>query len=317
LVNPSFEDDRPPKPGATPNGWINCGDSNESPPDIQPGAFSAIQTPSKGTTCLGLVVRDNNTSEGIAQRLDRPLENGKCYEWSLDACRSKQYLSLSKKTNLEANYTIPAKVRLWGGNGACDRQELLFETPVIEHHNWKKYTTKFQPKRGTYSYITIEIDFDDTSKTPYNGNVLLDNLTAFRPVPCPETATAAAVPAAKPASEYSKKTRIRYDVILFDINSNELKSAYDNVLQEVAGYLERHPDAWVELAGHTSNNADASFAQNLSVRRAQAVADYLIQTGIPASRVRVEGFGKTQPLLPNYIPESRVKNQRVEIIVWQ
>jgi len=325
LANPSFEEDRAPRTGIAPQNWFNCGDPAESPPDIQPGAFSVIQTPSKGATCLGLVVRDNNTSEGIAQRLQRPLESGKCYEWSLDVCRSKQYLSLSKKTNMETNYNIPVKVRLWGGNGFCDRTEMLFETPLIEHHNWKKYTAKIQPKKGNYSHIILEVDFDDAAAEPYNGNILIDNLSAFSPVRClvpavaaapkPTDATATTTPTTKP--DLIKKVRIRYEVILFDINSDEIKPAYETALQEIANYIERHPEIWIEISGHTSNNADVTFAQSLSLRRARAVAAFFAASGAPADRIYTEGFGKTQPVLPNYIPESRVKNQRVEITIWQ
>jgi outer membrane protein OmpA-like peptidoglycan-associated protein len=312
LVNPSFEADWPGKTGVTPNGWFDCGLAGESPPDIQPGAFSVVQTPSKGTSCLGLVVRDNNTSEGISQRLERSLEQGKCYEWSLDICRSKHYLSLSKKTNQEANYNQPVKVRLWGGNGFCDRSEMLYETPLIDHHNWKKYTAKIQSRKGTYSYIIIEVDFDDAAPNPYNGNVLLDNLSSIRPVACAVTA-AAAQPLKKDAD---KLTRVRLDFLLFDINSDELRASYEPLLQEIVSYLEAHPTAFVEIAGHTSNNADAAYAQALSLKRAQAVASFLQSAGIDPARFKTEGFGKTQPLLPNYIPESRVKNQRVEVSVW-
>lgn len=317
LANPSFEE--PPRAGHTPKDWYNCGDPGETPPDIQPGAFSVVQPASHGATCLGLVVRDNNTSEGVAQRLSHPLEQDQCYSLTMEVCRSKQYLSLSKKTNQEANYTQPAKVRIWGGNGFCDHGELLFETPLIEHHNWKKYTARLKPKKGTYSHLVIEIDFDDAAPVPYNGNVLIDNLSAVQPIPC-ETHTASVDSAKQRESVRSKKTskmRTRFEMVLFNTDSDQVSDAYQDMLGDIAAFAQRSPEALIALAGHTSNNADAVFAQKLSLQRAQAVANILTELGVSSDRIVVQGFGKTQPLLPNYIPESRVKNQRVEITIWQ
>lgn len=314
LANASFED--LPRAGVTPKDWYNCGDPIETPPDIQPGAFSVVQPASHGAAYLGLVVRDNNTSEGVAQRLSRPLEQGQCYVWTLEVCRSKQYLSLSKKTNQEANYTQPSKVRVWGGNGFCDHSELLYETPLIEHHNWKKYTAQLQPEKGTYSYIIVEIDFDDTAPLPYNGNVLIDNLSAIQPTSCktPTAAPAAAAAAKKPLPQ---RVHARFEVVLFNTDSDAVSPAYEFMLNDLADFMGRHPEAWIEISGHTSNNADAGFAQQLSLRRATAVANILTTSGVSSERIGIKGFGKTQPVLPNYIPESRVKNQRVEITIWE
>ncbi|MBK8192450.1 MAG: hypothetical protein IPK76_04365 [Lewinellaceae bacterium] len=105
LLNPSFED--VPKDSETPSGWYDCGKSGESPPDVQPGSFSVTKAPSHGNTYLGLVVRDNETWEGVAQRLSRPLEKDQCYEFTMDMCRAELYLSTSKVTGKDANYATP------------------------------------------------------------------------------------------------------------------------------------------------------------------------------------------------------------------
>ena len=82
LTNPSFED--LPKMGETPTGWYNCGKAGETPPDVQPGGWTVAKPANHGQTYLGLVVRDNETWEGVGQRLPRPVEAGQCYEFSLD-----------------------------------------------------------------------------------------------------------------------------------------------------------------------------------------------------------------------------------------
>jgi outer membrane protein OmpA-like peptidoglycan-associated protein len=182
LSNPSFEDVA--KHSVTPTGWYNCGKSEESPPDIQPGSFSVTKTASNGSTYMGLVVRDNETWEGVAQRLGRPLEANQCYEFSMDLCRAELYLSVSKTTNEQANYATPAKVRIWGGNGYCDYRELLFETSIIANTRWLGYNFRLSPKKGNFQYIIIEAYFKTPVLFPYNGNVLIDNISPIRQLGC-------------------------------------------------------------------------------------------------------------------------------------
>lgn len=191
--NPSFEDI--PRAGQAPTGWYNCGAPAESPPDVQPGVFQVTKPASQGSSYLGMVVRDNETWEAVAQRLSKPLERNQCYEFSSDVCRSEIYISLSKTTNQEVNYTKPIKLRIWGGNGYCDRAELLFTTPVIINNRWLKYDFRLSPKKGNYAYIILEAFFDTPSPFPYNGNMLIDNLSTIKQVPCnPEPMIAAKKP---------------------------------------------------------------------------------------------------------------------------
>ncbi|MEL6925740.1 MAG: hypothetical protein AAFO94_16970, partial [Bacteroidota bacterium] len=75
MYNPSFED--MPRASRQPRGWLNCGWSDESPPDVQPDTtFAVSQEPYHGKTYLGMVTRDNDTWESIGQRLSKELEPG-------------------------------------------------------------------------------------------------------------------------------------------------------------------------------------------------------------------------------------------------
>lgn len=187
LQNPSFED--MPRTGKAPSGWYDCGFPGESEPDVQPsdsqaGAyFSVVKRPQDGNTYLGMVVRDNDTWEMVAQRLSAPLEAGKCYEFSMSLSRSELYESLSKKLDKVVNYTSPVKVRIWGGSGYCGKAELLAETPVVINTRWLEYNFKFEPNQR-HSYIMFEAFYKTPVLFPYNGNILIDNASPIFPIPC-------------------------------------------------------------------------------------------------------------------------------------
>jgi outer membrane protein OmpA-like peptidoglycan-associated protein len=66
-----------------------------------------------------------------------------------------------------------------------------------------------------------------------------------------------------------------------------------------------------QIAGHTDSSGDADYNQRLSIRRAEAVRQYLVSHGVSATRLEAAGFGKDQPLLPED-PENAL-NRRVEI----
>lgn len=185
LNNPSFEDI--PSQGKEPRGWFDCGFSGESAPDVQPQPqgeyFKVIRAAQDGNTYMGMVVRDNDTWERVAQRMSGSVQAGSCYEFSLYMSRSELYESLSRTTQQTANYATPAKLRIWGGNGYCDRQELLAESSLVVNTRWLKFNFRFEPK-GTYNYIMLEAYYKTPTLFPYNGNLLVDNASDIVLVPC-------------------------------------------------------------------------------------------------------------------------------------
>ena len=218
LMNGSFED-MPRSGGEGVNniaikGWYDCGAlrfTNETAPDIHPGGFwnNEIKA-SDGKTYLGMVVRDNDSYEGVAQRLSSPILMGKCYSFSVNLAKSPQYLSKSRMTQQEQNYTRPAVFRVWGGNGFCNDRELLAESPPIDNNTWVTYDFTFKP-RADYRYILIEAYYKVPVILPYNGHILVDKLTNFKIIPCPDQDQVVASNTAKDkvnALPPHKKTRV-------------------------------------------------------------------------------------------------------------
>ncbi len=176
LENASFEGRS--RPGAAPEGWADCGQPQESPPDIQPyGGFNVTRPAQDGKTYVGMVTRDNKTWEAISQRLTSSLEKGNCYRFSIYACKSSIYISPTRKNqSVPVNFSKGVVLRIWGGNNYCQRAELLakIDNPV-EHIEWKKYKFEFSPKQGSYNFITIEAYYKTPTLSWYNGNILIDN----------------------------------------------------------------------------------------------------------------------------------------------
>lgn len=102
------------------------------------------------------------------------------------------------------------------------------------------------------------------------------------------------------------------DDILYKTNSSELDQKSLLVLKGFANWLKENPDIKIEIQGHTDDlGADAANLA-LSQDRAFTVMEYLSTQGIPASRMKFQGYGETKPKVPNTTDENRAKNRRTD-----
>jgi len=173
LQNPSFEWDDSAA-GTAPGGWIDLGSDNETPPDIQPGWFGVKMQAQEGKNYMGLVVRDNNTWEGIGQKLNGWMRKDSTYTFSLWLARSNVYESISRLTGAEINYNAPTVLKIWGVNTRTNEEELLAESTAIGHSVWTRYTFTLQPIKSDYDEIDLMAYYPSESKGK-NGNLLIDN----------------------------------------------------------------------------------------------------------------------------------------------
>lgn len=103
------------------------------------------------------------------------------------------------------------------------------------------------------------------------------------------------------------------DGVTFDVGSSTLKPEFRATLDKVAESLIQYPNSLIDVYGHTDLTGSDAFNQTLSESRARTVANYLISKGVPAARVRSQGFGETMPATTNDTADGRAKNRRVEI----
>lgn len=103
--------------------------------------------------------------------------------------------------------------------------------------------------------------------------------------------------------------------ILFPTNSAVLTQSSKNIILDFAAFLRENKNVTVSIHGHTDSEGDASFNMKLSTDRAKSVYDFLVSSGISASRLSYKGFGQTMPVAPNDTEEGKSKNRRTEFVV--
>lgn len=101
--------------------------------------------------------------------------------------------------------------------------------------------------------------------------------------------------------------------VLFDFDKAVIKPEAYPLLNEVVTILKKNPGMTVELQGHTDNIGTAEYNMGLSLRRANAVADYLESKGISGDRLTTKGFGFSKPVALNGTEFGRSLNRRVEL----
>jgi len=103
--------------------------------------------------------------------------------------------------------------------------------------------------------------------------------------------------------------------ILFALDSASVRSSLRRDLAVVANNLQAYPNSMIKILGHTDNTGSASYNETLSQRRADAVANILINNGVQPVRLQALGRGEDDPIENNLTAEGRAQNRRVEIII--
>ncbi|MBL3557389.1 MULTISPECIES: OmpA family protein [Marinobacter] len=103
--------------------------------------------------------------------------------------------------------------------------------------------------------------------------------------------------------------------VLFDLNQAELKASGEATVQRLAEFMREYEERRVRVEGYTDSTGEASYNQELSERRAEAVRDALLNMGISRDRVETKGFGEEYPVASNDSSGGRQQNRRVEIVI--
>jgi len=149
-----------------------------------------------------------------------------------------------------------------------------------------------------------------------NGVRSVDNgLSITAPVEAPADTTED-MPVETPAEpQISLAEQLSGLYVKFASKSSEPGSGSMDVLDRIVELLQENTQAKIEIAGHADSRGTQKFNQQLSLRRASAVKNHLINRGVNADRLFIKGYGETKPVADNSTPGGMEKNRRVEFIV--
>lgn len=103
---------------------------------------------------------------------------------------------------------------------------------------------------------------------------------------------------------------------LFDVDRSELRAEARPLIEQQAALLRGPFDGIPVFAcGHTDSTGGEEHNLELSLSRAQAIADVLVSEGVESSRILVQGFGLAFPVAINDTEEGRALNRRAEIVL--
>jgi len=103
--------------------------------------------------------------------------------------------------------------------------------------------------------------------------------------------------------------------VLFATGKSDLLRIAQDKLNQVATALNDQGFKSIEVLGYTDSVGSAADNDALSLRRAQAVRDYLVTRGVPSEKATAKGLGSSNPVASNNTADGRAENRRVEIVV--
>ena len=133
------------------------------------------------------------------------------------------------------------------------------------------------------------------------------------PPPPPPPVRAEAPPPPKREPHVVKTFKL--EGVHLDFDRSDIKPAGRRILDEAVQTLRGEEAHTVVIEGHTDSVGSDEYNERLSLRRANAVRDYLVSSGISSNRIEVKGFGESQPVADNGTPAGRAQNRRVELKV--
>ncbi len=259
-----------------PEGFVVASNEVRAPPYI----FQANKDPVAVTLTLSGYVPDNNAHAALAAAAGRKFPNEKIVD------------------NLKASIGAPSgfTAAVTSALGALSR--LSTGTLVVSDREIKlSGDALYEAAAGQIrAGLTRELPLGWTSKPEIS----------VKPAAAPVDATVCQ----QLFAQNLTKGRIRFESSSASINADSA-----GLLDRLVETAMRCPATNVEIVGHTDRSGGEEFNQELSEKRAQAVADYLVKAGLPADRFTTVGYGSALPIASNDTDEGKAQNRRIEFVV--
>ncbi|MET3925800.1 OmpA family protein [Devosia sp. 2618] len=177
--------------------------------------------------------------------------------------------------------------------------------------NWSLSGTT--PNEATKTEITVALEANAGAvKWSTDISLPVATLAAVAP-PTAETSLASPVDIAacsEPLAEFSAR-----NAILFQSGAAIIAAGSQAALDELATDLSACPDAVVHIEGHTDSDGDETLNLALSVARAEAVVDALVERGVTPARLYAVGYGESTPIADNGTAQGKQLNRRIVVTV--
>lgn len=106
-----------------------------------------------------------------------------------------------------------------------------------------------------------------------------------------------------------------FNNVFFEVNAAKLLSSSNVELNALVNYLQNTITASILIEGHTDNTGNAASNLILSGKRAESIAQFLIQKGIDKNRISTKGLGDTKPIADNSSEQGRAQNRRTSFTI--
>ena len=220
----------------------------------------------------------------------------------------KKELALQKSDHLRRMVGITAGIimvfLLLGGIGYRFRNGIINNSPSMAANN---AATVYGEDLLQVPAARKILDLVDPAKRPGDMKVLSgDEQTGIEPEPSKNLGALTPTHEILPAED-------RKFLVFFQHNSNQLPQTTLDTLNRIIEIVADHSVSTITITGYTDSHGDKLYNVFLSAERANRVKAYLVQRGVPASKIKVNGLGPENPIESNATLEGRKKNRRVEI----
>lgn len=192
---------------------------------------------------------------------------------------------------------IPVSGKIDGNNEANLVFKSLKDTVNISTINGE-YSTSLFPEM-------YDVEVSAKGCIPVVSKLDLKNKTASEPVMMPEVKV----------QKLEKGTMFKFDKVNFVSGTDNLSAESFAVLDLICKTSKENPTMQMDVAGHTDNIGSDVINKALSLKRANAVVNYLISKGANPAQFKARGYGATMPIADNKTAEGRAQNRRVEYTI--
>lgn len=109
----------------------------------------------------------------------------------------------------------------------------------------------------------------------------------------------------------AETTTIRF--VYFDFDHFNISRKYIEVMDDAANILDKYPELYIQIEGHTDAVGTDAYNTELSINRANSAKEFMLINGVEPDRIKVRGHGENDPYATNYTEEGRAMNRRVEL----